>query len=702
MFKVSLRCASLAALSALAFPTFAETDKDVEPALQDVVIVTTKRVENAAESKLNPELMPHEGVDLSLLVSRTPGGARVGNGALSGQVQYRGLFGERLNLRVDGQQFASGGPNLMDPVFHYAPASLVSQLIIDRGISPVSAGPGLAGGADAIFKKVDFNDSADLSFGYDLSAGFRTGDNSTSTGGVIGASTDVWRFNLIGSYEDGDDYDYPEGTVRGSRFNRSVYGFSSGLKLGAHTISLDARRQNTGASGNPPFPMDIRYFDADFVQLKYLGDFEAFDVKASLQTSDVAHAMNNYDFRPTPAMSALRETYASAETKSGALSVLFSALSGKLELGLDGNKTDHDVLITNPANANFFVSALPQIEMQRLGVFGEWTGKLGGWNTQFGLLVDQHEAEGADASVGSALPMGPRMLLMAYNAADRSDDDTTVDAVARFWSPERGGVSWRATLAHKTQVPNYLQKFGWMPLPASGGLADGNIYVGDLNLDPEEAWILEGGFDYRGDKLYARPTLFLRQIDNYIQGVPFDDTVGVIDSTVEMIANMNGDPTPMRFANVDARLYGFDVDFGYDMDGPWRLDGVLSYVRGERRDIDDNLYRVAPPNLTLAATYEKSNWATTFEVRGFATQDEVSLTNSEQETPGYAVFNLYGDWQVRDGIHLSAGVENLFDHTYRDHLAGYNRIAGSDVPVGTRLPGAGQTAFLRISFTGRS
>ncbi len=701
MFKHTVRGVSLVALAGLAAPVFAQAEKDVQPALMDVVIVTTNKAD-VTETAVTPELLPHEGVDLSLLVARTPGGARIGNGALSGQVQYRGLFGERLNLRVDGQRFASGGPNLMDPVFHYAPTALVSQLVIDRGVSPVSAGPGLAGGANAIFKKIDFNDSSDLSLGYDLSFGARSVDNSATGGGVVGLATDTWRFNLLGSYEDGDDYEYPEGTVAGSRFNRSVYGFSSALKVGAHTISLDARRQNTGASGNPPFPMDIRYFDADFVQMKYLGEFEAFELKASLQTSDVAHAMNNYDFRPTPAMSALRETFATAETTSGAVSALFSALSGSLEIGLDGQTTDHDVRITNPANSAFFVTPLPEIEMTRLGLFGEWTGQVHNWNAQFGLRVDQHEADGGEATLGSVLPMGPQMLAMAYNSADRSTDDTTVDAVARFWSPEKNGYSWRATLAHKTQVPNYLQKFGWLPLAASGGLADGNIYVGDLTLDPEEAWILEGGVDYRGAKLYARPTVFLRQIDNYIQGVAYDDTVGVIDTTVEMVANMNGDPTPLRFANVDARLYGFDMDFGYDMDGPWRLDGVVNYVRGERRDIDDNLYRVAPPSLTLAATYEQSVWSASFEVQGFATQEEVSVTNSEEETPGYAVFNLYGDWQVRDGIHLSAGVENVFDHTYHDHLAGYNRNAGSDVPVGVRLPGAGQTAFIRISFTGRT
>lgn len=32
-----------------------------------------------------------------------------------------------------------------------------------------------------------------------------------------------------------------------------------------------------------------------------------------------------------------------------------------------------------------------------------------------------------------------------------------------------------------------------MPTEASGGLADGNIFVGDGNLKPEKSWLAEAG-----------------------------------------------------------------------------------------------------------------------------------------------------------------------------------------------------------------
>ncbi|MFW6413333.1 MAG: TonB-dependent receptor domain-containing protein [Oceanicaulis sp.] len=694
--KLSCRLLSGAAILALGAPAFAQ---DADPALQDVLIVTGTRIDPAAETGVTPDAAPLQGGDITYLAARTPGGARVGNGELSGQMQYRGLFGERLNLRVDGQRFASGGPNLMDPVFHYAPAPLVAALVIDRGVSPVSAGPGLGGGADAIFKRVDYAQEAEVTFGYDLTLGGRTVNDSLSAGGVAGLASDSWRVNLLGAWEDGGDTDYGDGSIGGSAFERGVYGLSAGARTELGEVTFDVRRQNTGPSGNPPFPMDIRYFDTDFVRLGYARDFGGVRLEAGVRYTDVAHLMDNFSLRPAPMPMMQRATFADAATRGGELSVSFPAFGGDLELGLDGEQVDHDVTITNPDNADFFVTPFPGVEMERFGGFAEWSGTVGALNAQLGVRVDQNGYDAGEASFGPALPMGPRMLAAAFNDADRSDDDTTVDAAARFWTAEHGGLSWRAALARKQQTPGYIQRFGWLPINASGGLADGNIYVGDLALEPETAWIAEAGFDYAGTNAYLRPTVFVRQIDDYVQGTPFDTTVGVADTPVEMIAAMNGDPTPLRWDNVDARLYGFDVDGGYDFDGPLRVDAVFSYVRGERRDIDDNLYRVAPPSLTLGLTWDADVWSATVETRAVADQNEVSLANSEAATDGYVVLGAYGRWDAREGVTVSAGVENLLDEVYRDHLAGINRNGFGDVPVGERVPGAGRGAFVRLSLS---
>jgi len=64
---------------------------------------------------------------------------------------------------------------------------------------------------------------------------------------------------------------------------------------------------------------------------------------------------------------------------------------------------------------------------------------------------------------------------------------------------------------------------------------------------------------------------------------------------VAMMNGMNGadNPPPLQFNNVEATIWGFDMDWAWQWNDDWRLSGILNYVRGERNDIHDNLYRIA-------------------------------------------------------------------------------------------------------------
>lgn len=692
MSRILLVSASLLAYSASAL---------AEDPLTDIITVHAAPVLTELDDTLSPDaLSAASGPDTTRLITRLPGAATIDNGALSGQVQYRGLFGTRLNIRVNGQNFASGGPNLMDPPLHYAPLVLVERIEMDRGVSPVRYGPGLAGGLNAVLKSSRFSDTPGLQ--YDITLAGRSADDSYTGGGLIGYGSENRRVHALYSFENGHDADFADGTIGGTRHRRLQYGLGGGLRVGAHTLGLDLRRNETGATGNPPFAMDIRFVDSDFARLTYQGSTGGVALDAHLAWSDVGHGMNNYDLRPAPADPARhRETFAYAEEVNAGISATMDMLGGSLRAGLDHARSEHDVTITNPNNAGFFLNSLPDIEIERTGVYAEWTGPVAAdWQAELGLRADRHDAQAGRASLGSAVPAMPGMLAMAFNMSDRQWDDTTLDAVARAWRPLSDTLTARFTLARKTRAPGYVERFAWLPTPASAGLADGNTYVGDLALVPEEAFIAEAGLDWQDARAYARPTVFIRQIDNYIQGTPFDATPGVIDTPVEMVSNMNGDATPLRFSNVDARLYGVDLDFGYRLDAHWRIDGVLSWVRGERRDIDDNLYRVAPPRLQLAATYDAADWSASLESVLVAEQDHVSATNAEAETPGYVLVNARADWAVSDRVSLAVGIENLLDQDYEQHLAGYNRNSASDIPTGDRLPGTGRSFGLRLHIRG--
>ena len=679
---------------ALAAPAFAETDP-----LTDIIVTGQRDTAITDEMESDKEIVSTP--DAASLVARAPGAALIDNGGLSGQVQYRGLFGDRILVRVNGQRFSSGGPNLMDPPLHYAPMALVDRIEIDRGISPVRKGPGLGGGVNAILKETQFSDGAALQPQADLTAGYRSGDNSYLMGGLVGLSSERFKLGMIASYEKGDDLQFPGGSIASSSFERLNYGAHAGLKIGDGSLTLAYRRQQTDPTGNPPFPMDIQYFDTDFLTLAYQGELSE-NLYLEVEAGHVAirHLMDNFSLRQAPASPMdRRATFADADTSTAATALRIGSPDRHVRLGADIEATDKDVRITNPMNDAFFLTSLNNISGSRAGAFVESRIAFGPIEAEIGARLDHHRMDAGAPFLGSAIPMGPRILASAFAASDRSWSDDTIDIAARFWS-DLGRFKPRLSLAYKTRVANAIERFSWLPTGASGGLVDGNIYVVNLNLRNEKAWIAEIGFDYQDSRFYARPTLFYRRVDDFIQGVPFDDTPGVINSPVEMVANMNGDPTPLRFANVDAEFYGADLDFGWQIAGPLNLDGTASYVRAKRRDIADNLYRIAPPNARVAVSWQEDVWHFGAELQVFADQNKISATNDEQPSNGYVLAGLFGHVELTQSLTLDASVENLFNKNYAEHLAGYNRVSGSDVAIGARLPGAGRSAFVRLRWTG--
>ena len=60
--------------------------------------------------------------------------------------------------------------------------------------------------------------------------------------------------------------------------------------------------------------------------------------------------------------------------------------------------------------------------------------------------------------------------------------------------------------------------------------------------------------------------------------------------------------------------------------------------------------------------------AVEFSARIVDNQDRVASSLLEKETPGFTTYDLRGYWQATDRLLLIAGVENLTDKHYREHL----------------------------------
>jgi iron complex outermembrane recepter protein len=631
-------------------------------------------------------IVPIATPDTGDLLKRLPGANINRNGPLTSIAQYRGLFGDRVNVLIDGMRINPAGPNTMDSPLSYIPASRLEEISLYRGIAPVSTGMETIGGTIvANSKKPVFGNSDAMEFHGNANAGYSENGDNYQTSILSGLSNKNHRFNIAGSIERGDDLEFDGGEILPTEHERDTFGAGYAFQNGQQFASLQAEHHDTGETGSPALPMDIIYARGETFSGQFKNSFnDGGELSVNLSYQDVDHLMSNYELR-TPS-NPMMKRYAETNVKADGLGLAYRF--SDWTIGLDADHANHDADIFDPDNTLFFVNNYNDIDRNRYSVFGEKEFAVNDWKIETGLRYTRVEMDAG--KVNTSMGMPPVIALRDnFNNADREQNENLFDIVLNSSYPLSTQLDLIAGLARKERAPSYQERYLWLPLESTGGLADGNNYIGTINLDPETAYQAELGLDWHTAKAAFSPRVFYHHIDDYIQG-----TLST-NAAANMVSAMMGNPDPLQFTNVDAKLYGIDANWLVVLTNQWQLDGTISYVRGKRRDTGDNLYRIAPLTARTMLSYIKTEWSVGVEAVTVASQDDVSSENSESKTSGYAFFNLLGSYQATQDLTLSAGVNNVFDREYQDHLGGYNRIKDNpDIAQGDRLPGLGRSAYI--------
>ncbi len=629
--------------------------------------------------------------DAGQLLKKLPGANINRNGPLTSIAQYRGLFGDRVNVLIDGVKINSAGPNSMDTPLSYIPASRLESISIYRGIAPVSSGIETLGGAIiAHSKKPAFGETDMLEFHGNANAGYAENGNSYFSSLIASLANDHHSIYATGSTERGDDLEFAGGTILPTEHERDTFGMGYAFKGDSQSVTLNAQHHDTGRTGTPALPMDIVYargehYDGTFSQAFTNGG--QFNAKLSYQDSE--HWMSNYDLRTPTSLAARRYAITDVQSKGIGLSYNMSGWT----IGIDTDQAEHNANIFNPGNALFFVNNYNDVQRDRYSIFGEKEFSINNWKIEAGLRYSHVKMDAGQ--VNSSMIMAPVIALQnAFNNADRKQNENLIDIVFNSSYELSSQLDFIAGLARKERAPSYQERYLWLPLESTAGLADGNNYIGNIELDSEVAYQVELGLDWHTPRATFSPHIFYHHINDYIQGTPNTNT------TAAMVSAMMAGPSKLvlEYHNVDAKLYGLDANWSFAITPVWQLDGVISYVRGKRRDTSDNLYRIAPLTARTMLSYVQTTWTIGLEAETVSSQNNVSDENREQKTAGYAIFNLSGNVHATDNVTLSAGVNNLFDRNYENHLGGYNRISDNpDIAQGDRLPGVGRSAYVNVN-----
>ena len=676
-----------AMLAVLVLPTLGVAQrpaKEQQDDVDEVVVVGRSIATSLASVEVDREML----VDTATVLKDIPGANVNANGPVTGIAQYRGMYGDRISVVIDHLGVVSGGPNAMDAPLSYVSPMITDELVVTRGIPGVSLAPESIGGhVSAQLARGSFSDAGALS-GF-AGTRFSANGNVTTTGGRATLSNDSHKLSLVAEVDDGDDVDTPAGTVRPSRLHRERSDVSYAYDGKGKSLLVFVGRLDTEETGTPALPMDIRFIETDLAGLKgSIALSDRLTIETRIGWNDVEHLMDNFGLREAPMPAMQRQNFTTGSGVEARLGASWNTGVNAVEFGADVRTADHSATITNPNNAMFRVDNFVDVERNVASAFVEWRRVVDAGDVEIGLRAKRVSADsgmvGATGMMGG-MATAVATLADAFNAAQHDLDWNSVDAVAKYRRRVDAQSEWRFELGSKTRAPSYQELYLWLPLQATGGLADGRTYVGGLDLEEERSNELVIGFGTVVGRLALSPEVFYRRVDGYIQGVPSGNSVA------NMVSQMMSGSPALEFANVDAEILGVDLAWKYELGGDWYVDGILSYARGKRTDVSDNLYRLAPPNASIGLTWDGDGMTVMAEVICYAEQDKVSAYNGEQRTPGYALVNGAFVWEPAEALRLEARVDNVLDKTYQDHVAGINRAGGSDIPVGARLYGSERT-----------
>lgn len=615
--------------------------------------------------------------DTASLLKRVPGANVNRNGPLTGIASYRGMFGNRVNISIDGANMKEVGPNSMDPPLSHIPAPLTGSLTVHRGISPVSSGiESIGGSMHAESKKGRFAEGDGIETSGTASIGFGSSDDGYF-GSLLGAvATKNHKLYLSGSKEQGRDYRIKNNQKQnGTQYDREAFTTGYGYQRDGHEFGINYSNNNTGHTGTPALPMDIEYVRGGLYDANYSWNFgEGYELKTNIFYQKMRHLMSNTVFR-NGGTTARDDISNRTRVEAGGIDLEFTLplFNGDLTVGVNGDQSNHDALITRvgtsatdggPAGGNTItVNPFNDVERDRYSIFTEWDGDI---TDDLALELGArftHTWMNA-GKVSGPPPMAARVA--AFNNADRKRNFNDVDLTAIFRYAVSAQLDVEVGFGRKNRAPTYQELYLFTPLSAVGGLADGNTYLGDIELEHETAYQFDLGFDWHNDSAYFAPRFFYHYVDDYIQGVR---------TARAQAAGLN----ILEFSNIQAQLFGVDLETGYTLNDNWRIDAGLNYVRGMRVNSptnDNDLYRIAPLNGRAQLTYEQSGWMGAIEGVFYADQGDVvgyrDGSGNELKTKGYMLMNLRGKYELYQGVVIGTGIENVLDSKHFDHLGGYN------------------------------
>lgn len=249
------------------------------------------------------------------------------------------------------------------------------------------------------------------------------------------------------------------------------------------------------------------------------------------------------------------------------------------------------------------------------------------------------------------------------------------------WGPA-WSVAFNAGTAWRPPSVNELYSFG-----VHHGTAQ--VETGDPSLQGERSFDTNATLRHAGERVELEVSVYHNYFQDYLFLFPDPEPTVTIRGVF---------PT-FFYTQADARLMGVDGDLFYHLSGAVELGTSFAWLRANNLEADLPLYGMPSNRLRLHAHVRLPSWGAFVTSRievetAFVAQQGRIPPGVDYAPPpdGYTTTSLTALGELDLGgvpVHLSIGVQNLFNAAYRDYLSRFRYFIdeqGRNVVVRLRLP----------------
>jgi outer membrane receptor protein involved in Fe transport len=290
-------------------------------------------------------------------------------------------------------------------------------------------------------------------------------------------------------------------------------------------------------------------------------------------------------------------------------------------------------------------------------------------------------------------PSGQADLLKPEELGPNAFDEQHFDLISAFTTGEykvTEEVSLLAGYGFAQRAPTLVELYADGTF--LGLLQNGFTFVkGRPTLSEEQLHQIDLGMRANYEKYRGGVSGFCSWINDYIT---YQLEFNPKDDTENKLPEFAG----YRYKNTGlATLIGVEFYSEYDLLDWLTPFGVVSYVEGRDHEIEEPLPGIYPLDsrvgLRVHDPVRSPRWAVEFTTRMVASQDRFAESLLEERTGGFTIFDVRSYWLVRDNVLLTAGVENIGDRFYREHLDLRSGVRG-----GVFQPGVNIYMGMRVTY----